>query len=226
MAPSRIIVTGSRGLIGSAICEHLSGRGIEVLELDLALGHDLTDELFVRQWFTKNLADGLVNMFALNDHVTTGTRNQSLMSVSLESFRNFLDVNVTTLFSVCREFMRANECGSIVNATSIYGRTSPRPSLYDGGEKHIGYGVSKSAVIMLTQHLAVHCGPSFRVNCVLLGGVQNDQPQSFLNRYSSLTPLGRMARPEECAPLVELLLSSEANYITGALLPVDGGWSA
>lgn len=222
----RVAVTGACGLLGSTVSSYLKEGGYEVLELDLKLGHDLTDEDFVTSWFEEHPVDGLVNMFALNDHVTSDSRNTDFLSVDLDSFSRYMSVNVTALFSVCREFIRNNGVGSIVNASSIYGEVSPRPSLYGGGEKHPGYGVSKAAVVMLSRHLAVHCAPTVRVNCIMLGGVLNGQPEDFVARYSQQAPLGRMATPEDVAPLVGFLLSPDSRYMTGALLPVDGGWTA
>ena len=64
----RIIITGSEGLLGSEISKHLA-KNNKVLNLDLILGHDLTNENFVKKWFKQNKADCLINCFALNDHV-------------------------------------------------------------------------------------------------------------------------------------------------------------
>ena len=67
----KIIITGSEGLLGKEITTYLK-KEHEVTRLDLVLGHDLTDENFVKNWFSKNKADCLVNCFAMNDHVEEG----------------------------------------------------------------------------------------------------------------------------------------------------------
>ena len=67
----KIIITGSEGLLGKEITTYLK-KEHEVIGLDLVLGHDLTDENFVKNWFSKNKADCLVNCFAMNDHVEEG----------------------------------------------------------------------------------------------------------------------------------------------------------
>lgn len=119
----KIIVTGSEGLLGKEIVKHLA-KNNQVLKLDLALGHDLTDEDFVRKWFSKNHASHLVNCFALNDHVEKGKKRPTLFDITLESFSKFLDVNLVALFSVCREFSRNNKSGSIINFSASTGIVS------------------------------------------------------------------------------------------------------
>ena len=63
-----IVITGSKGLIGTEITKHFRNSH-KIYELDLQLGHDLTDELFVKDWFSHNRATFLVNCFAINDHI-------------------------------------------------------------------------------------------------------------------------------------------------------------
>ena len=97
----KIIVTGSEGLLGKEIVNYLK-KTHEVYELDIKLGHDLTNEDFVMNWFKEHKEDSLVNCFALNDHVTKGEKRGTLFDVSLSSFSDFLKINLTALFSVCR----------------------------------------------------------------------------------------------------------------------------
>ena len=220
----RVILTGARGLIGASMSEFLQGNGWQVLELDLALGHDLSDEGFVREWFAAHRAGALVNLFALNHHVSPGALPASYLDIDLLEMGRYLETNVTTLFSVCREYVRNNESGSVVNFSSIYGIRAPRRDLYEGGEKHVGYGVSKAAVISLTQHLAILAAPRVRFNCIVPGGIQAEQGGSFIDGYNSRTLLNRMATPADLFPIVELLLSDRGAYMTGSVIHVDGGW--
>ena len=221
-----VIVTGSTGLIGRALTRKLCDIGYNVIEADLSLGHNLADPSFVAEWFKNNRAAHLVNLFALNDAVTEDRKTPSFLDVDLESFRQCLDINIVALLSVCREFIRNQEKGTITNFSSIYGVVSPKPSMYSNGEKFIGYGVSKAAVIQLTRHLAVHSAPNFRINCVVPGGIYNGQPEEFVDRYSKESPIGRMMQPEEITGIVEYLLSDQASYCTGGTFHVDGGWTA
>jgi NAD(P)-dependent dehydrogenase (short-subunit alcohol dehydrogenase family) len=220
-----VIVTGSKGLVGRAVTNRLKNVGCRVIEADIVDGDDFNDEDYVKSFFKKNIGTALVNLFAMNDHVDGGARGNRLMDISLDSFDNYLKVNVTSLFSVCREFARNSMNGSIVNFTSTYGVVSPDPLLYDNGEKHIAYGVSKAAVIQLTKHLATHFAPNIRVNCVMPGGILNNQNKEFVYAYSGMVPAGRMMDVEEVCGIVQFLVSDDSSYCTGGVFPIDGGYT-
>jgi|TARA_Y100000996_G_scaffold409569_1_gene390459 NAD(P)-dependent dehydrogenase (short-subunit alcohol dehydrogenase family) len=220
----KIIVTGSEGLLGKEIVKHLE-KNHDVLKLDLLLGDDLSDENFVKKWFKKNHATCLVNCFALNDHVEKGKKRPTLFDITLKSFSDFLDVNLVSLFSVCREFARNNKSGSIINFSASTGIVSARPDLYNGGHKHIAYSVSKAGVENMTKFLSTHLAPSIRVNCVAPGGVEADQDKEFIKKYSKLTPLNRMMKKNELNGIIEFLCSSQSSYVTGATFVIDGGWT-
>src|SRR6266446_1767154 len=206
-----VIITGSEGLIGKSAAQFLA-QWHHVVELDLALGHDLTNEAFVRRWFAENPGEFLVNLFALNDHVEAGVHSaETLFDTTLDSFRRYLEVNLTSLFSVCREFARNNEGGGIVNFSSTYGLVSPRPEMYGAGQKHVAYGVSKAGVVQLTRHLAVHLAPRFRVNCVVPGGVRFRQSEEFQRRYAQHTPLRRMMEANELHGILGYLCSDSSS---------------
>lgn len=227
--PLDFIVTGSEGLIGKYVCAQLETEGMSIARLDKALGHDLTDESQVKQIFAELRkrydAWRLINLFAFNDHVAAGEQRGTLFDLPLESFRAALDVNVTALFSVCREFARDRQFGAIVNFSASTGITSPRPDLYDGAHKHFGYSVSKAAVRHLTKMLAVHFAPYVRVNCIAPGGIENGQPREFLEKYSKHTPMGSMMHIDQIMPAIDMLLDPRNSYMTGAEIVVDGGWT-
>ena len=222
----RIIITGCEGLIGSSIKKYLISKSYDCLGLDLQLGHDLSDEEFVKDYFKNTPCDGLVNLFALNHHIDSGQTKNTLFDVPLSSFEKYLKVNLTSLFSVCREYARNNKKGSIINFSSTYGVVSPIKNMYTNEEKHIGYSVSKSGVIMLTKHLATHLSPNIRVNTVIPGGVYNKQSKDFVEKYSKFTPMSRMMNVEELNGIVEYLLSDNSSYVTGTELKIEGGWTA
>ena len=221
----KIAITGSEGLLGKEITNYLS-KNHKVFKLDLELGHNLSDEEFVKNWFKKNKVDALVNCFALNDHVAPGEKRGTLFDVTLQSFSKFLEINLTTLFSVCREFARNNKKGAIVNFSATTGIVSARPDIYNGKHKHPAYSISKAGVINLTKFLATHLAPNIRVNCIAPGGVEFDQSKNFKKKYAKLTPMKRMLKKNELNEITEYLCTTKSSYVTGSTFVIDGGWTS
>lgn len=125
--------------------------------------------------------------------------------------------------------------GSIINISSTYGVVSPDQSVYAyrrrGGAayfKPVGYSVAKSGVLNFTRWLAEYCAPfGVRVNTLVPGGVQEpDHAPEFVAEYVKRTPLGRMASDEDYNGAILFLASRASAYMTGAMLVVDGGWTA
>ena len=221
----KIAITGSEGLLGKEITNYLSKKH-KVFKLDLELGHNLSDEKFVKNWFKKNKVDALVNCFALNDHVEPGEKRGTLFDVTLQSFSKFLEINLTALFSVCREFARNNKKGAIVNFSATTGIVSARPDIYNGKHKHPAYSISKAGVINLTKFLATHLAPNIRVNCIAPGGVEFDQSENFKRKYAKLTPMKRMLKKNELNEITEYLCTTKSSYVTGSTFVIDGGWTS
>jgi NAD(P)-dependent dehydrogenase (short-subunit alcohol dehydrogenase family) len=219
----QIIITGSEGYLGSNLCRFFK-KNYKILKLDIKLGHDLTDEKFVKKWFKDNKSNYLINCFALNDHINSKRKKNTLFNFPLSSFSNYLNVNLTSLFSVCREFARNNKQGSVVNFSSYLGLVSPRPDIYGDSHKDIGYTISKFGVIGMTKYLAVHLAPKIRVNCISPGGIHQNQSKEFIKKYSKLTPMGRMMKKEEVNGLVDYLCSDKSSYVTGENFVMDGGY--
>ena len=228
MNKRKIILTGSEGIIGTILQADFSNiDGVKIICLDQDLGHDLTDEKQVIDIMKANSdAEYLVNLFAINDHIEMGKINPNLFKVSLDSIRKFCEVNLVALFSVCRAFVKYTKTPkSILNFSSLYGVRSPKKFIYDNTEKHIGYTITKHGVVGLTKHLSVHLSP-VRVNCLVPGGVLNTQDNNFIKKYSENVPLNRMMNASELTGMVDLLCSEKSSYITGAVIPIDGGWTA
>mgnify|MGYP001451296044 CR=1 FL=1 len=221
----KIIVTGSEGLIGKTLVKQLS-KSFLVVKIDLRLGHDLLDEKKVIQIMKSNKDSiGLVNLFSINPQPNDISKD--LFSISINSLRDYLEVNTIALFSVCRAYAKVcRENSSIINFSSIYGINSPKHFIYDKGfTKHIGYTISKSSVIGLTKYLSTYLAPKIRVNTVVPGGVESNQKKKFIRKYSSMVPMKRMMKKNELTGVIEFLLSSKASYVTGSTFVVDGGWT-
>ena len=151
----------------------------------------------------------------------------------LEQFRRMVEVNLLGTFQVIQVIgarMVAERRGSIINIGSLYASVSPDQRFYDhlAGDlpflKSPAYGASKAGVVNMTKYFSTLWGKAgVRVNTLSPGGVLGGQDADFKAKFGSRVPLGRMATPDEIAGVVAFLASADAAYITGAVIPVDGG---
>jgi len=144
-----------------------------------------------------------------------------------------MQINCTGLILIHHHFCNAmarQGSGSVVNVGSIYGMVGPNLGLYKGTnmpDPSPDYFFNKGGMINLTRYYAGMFGRhGVRVNCVSPGGFFNNQPEPFVQNYQDHTYLKRMADPGDLGGAVIFLLSSAARYITGANIPVDGGFTA
>ena len=146
---------------------------------------------------------------------------------------NVLNVNLGGTFYMGRAAvrqMKAQGKGAIVNFGSIWGSV--------GGKGHVAYCASKGAVHQLTQAMALdHARDGIRINAVCPGEVDTPMlrmagrtmrmsDEEANQMAAAVVPMGRLAQPEEIARVVLFLASDDASYMTGALVPVDAGFTA
>lgn len=151
-----------------------------------------------------------------------------------------IDSHLKSAFFVSQAFIRhyraaERRAGSIINVSSTYGVVSPDQSIYDykraGGAtffKPVGYSVAKSGMLNFTRWLAEYGAPlGIRANTLVPGGVREaGHAPEFVAEYEKRTPLGRMANEQDYNGAVLFLASRASSYMTGAMLVVDGGWTA
>lgn len=227
MSKKKLVITGSEGLIGKKLMAHF-GKTYRVIPLDIQLGHDLTDEEFVKKWFksNKNLY-GVILCHAYNPVPKKGSKPIAPTDVPLEEIREYLNVNTISAYSICRQFIKNNKKGVIITVGSIYGTRAPKHHIYKDFVKHIGYSISKAGMSMMSKYLATYYAPDVRINTVVLGGVSDPKQEAqFVKNYSANVPLKRLINIEEVIPVFELLLNEKSTSITGTEIYVDGGWTA
>jgi len=150
-----------------------------------------------------------------------------------ENFDLSMRVNATGLFMITRAFgdvMAEQGSGSIINIGSTKGVVGPDPTIYEGTEMHgwhPDYFFHKGGIINFTRFIASYYGArNVRCNCLSPGGFQEDyHPEAFVKRYNERTCLGRMANSTDLMGTVVFLASEASLYITGANIPVDGGYT-
>ena len=183
--------------------------------------------------------DVLVNNAALDSKVSPGgtVAGMRFEQFSVEQWHQELAVGLTGALQCCQVFgsqMVQQRAGVIINVSSDLGLIAPdqrlyrRPGLPDAAQpvKPVTYSVIKHGLIGLTRYLATYWAEQqIRVNALAPGGVRTDQPEEFVQKLSSLIPLGRMANRDEYKGAIVFLASDASSYMTGATLVVDGGRS-
>jgi 2-keto-3-deoxy-L-fuconate dehydrogenase len=236
------LVTGGASGIGQATCRELISAGAKVyiaalnLEGATALAAELNDAYPLHMDVTNldSITCALQQVSRLDILVNSAGIGHvgDIMRTDIEDLSRLLDVNVTSVFLVTRAAfpMLLQSHGSIVNIGSVAGLI---------GIKHrLAYCTSKGAVIAMTRQIAVDYPKELRINCICPGTVDTPFVETYLNKYhphekdkvkaevTARQPIGRLGKAEEIASMVRYLSSEEAGFINGAILPIDGGWTA
>ncbi len=234
------VVTGGTTGIGKAIAAEFLDQGAEVVVCGRRedVGAETADELGcefvqcdVREFEeVQSLVDGAVDdagrLDVMVNNAGVGSET-SLEEMSLDEWHNVVSTNLDGVMHGAKAALPhlLDTEGCIINVESIYGLR--------GGKGATSYSASKGGVVNLTQQLAVDLAPKgVRVNGICPGFVHTPMTEDLLESdrfYEFLktrTPMDRAATPEEIAPLASFLASDGASYITGANIPVDGGWTA
>lgn len=147
----------------------------------------------------------------------------SLEDIKYDDWNLSFQTNVDGTLFMIKEFMPLliNNKGNIVNNASISGLQS-----WTSGTKNYIYGASKAAVIKLSNLCALNYAGKVRVNCVCPGIVDTEIfTNRDFSRFDGVIPIGYIAKPIDVAKVVLFLSSDDAAYVTGAVIPVDGGMS-
>lgn len=236
------LVTGGASGIGEATVRTFAEAGARVVIVDLdmeratklaenlpaAEAHrcDITSEADVNGLFQRvGSLDILVNNAGIG---LVGT----VAETGLEDFQRLFRVNVEGAFLMTRaalpKLIAAH--GSIVNIGSVAGLV--------GVKRRFAYCATKGAIVAMTRQLAVDYPTEFRVNCIAPGTVDTPFVEGYLEKYhkhekdkvraelNQRQPIGRLGKPEEIARLALYLCSPAAEFVNGAVVPIDGGWTA
>jgi NAD(P)-dependent dehydrogenase (short-subunit alcohol dehydrogenase family) len=225
-----VLVTGGNRGIGLAIARALAADGHRVAVTHRGSGApeglfgvrcDVTDTAAVDAAFTAVEAEqGPVEVLVSNAGITD---DGLLMRMSEDSFTSVLDANLTAAYRVAKRASRGMlkaRWGRMVFISSVVGLS--------GAPGQGNYAASKAGLVGLSRSIARELGSrSITANVVAPGYVDTDMTAVLSEeRRAAITasiPLGRQARPEEVASAVSWLASDGAGYVTGAVIPVDGG---
>ena len=124
-------------------------------------------------------------------------------------------------------FFRKQGYGNLVHVSSIQGLSAPKFEHYEGTKmvSPIEYSAIKSGIISVTKYLAKYCkSQNIRVNCISPGGILDDQPDVFLEKYNSICSSKGMMNANDLNGTIVYLLSNMSKYVNGQNIIVDDGW--
>lgn len=234
------VATGAGSGIGHAIAGALASEGGVVAAIDLKVDSNQQDLI------AADVSDPVSAEGAISEVISRHGKIDSLIncagvwasgtvaSTEIETWERVFAVNVTGTYLMSKftiPYMETNGGGSIVNIASN--------NALVGGRNAAAYTASKGAVLALTRAMALdHAPVGIRVNCVCpgtvdtpmirepMGSMTDDQVKEITASRLQRHPIGRIGRPEDIAPGVVYFVGDESSFVTGAVLPIDGGYTA
>jgi NAD(P)-dependent dehydrogenase (short-subunit alcohol dehydrogenase family) len=238
----KVLVTGGASGIGEAVSRVFTEAGASVIiaDIDQARAGLLSKELkdssiavcdITREDQVRSLFAGIDRLDVLINNAGIGLVG-GIEETDLSDFQRIFRVNVEGLFLVTKYAMPklVEAHGSIVNIASVAGLI--------GVTKRFAYCATKGAVVSMTRQLAVDYPTQIRVNGICPGTVDTPFVEGYLEKYhkhekeevrqqlNARQPIGRLGKPIEIAYMALYLASEEAGFVTGSLVPIDGGWTA
>jgi len=232
-----VLITGASGGMGRAIAQKFSEAGAKVALNDIAQAEEslktITQELGGRYFLADvskfeevgKMVQDIQKEFGRLDILVNNagiTQDRTLAKMTKEEWQKVIDIDLTGVFNcakVALPLLIANQ-GKIINISSLVGQR--------GNFGQTNYAAAKAGIIGFTKALTKEVGRfGVTVNAVAPGFIETrlteNLPPELKETIKKFTPLGRFGKPEEVASLVVFLASEEADFITGAVINIDGG---
>ncbi|WP_119300847.1 SDR family NAD(P)-dependent oxidoreductase [Dongia deserti] len=233
-AGGHVCIIGRTQATLAKLAQQLTGRGLsaEAIASDVTMAQDIKS-------LVANLKKRHGKLDVLVNNAYTG-RPGVMADSKISDYVNAVEIAVGAAAELVNAahglLLKAVHTGgdaSVINIASMYGMVSPDPRVYgkSGMNNPPHYGAAKAALLQYTRYAAVHLAPEgIRVNSISPGAFPPEAAQqrdpAFAAALTQKVPLGRLGKPEDLAGAVVFLASAAARFVTGANLPVDGGWTA
>jgi NAD(P)-dependent dehydrogenase (short-subunit alcohol dehydrogenase family) len=248
-----VVVTGGAGLLGKAFIKAIAEKNgiaiiadtnldkgmqakssfdqvlqsnIDVIELDITNKKSIQTQIqALKQKYLK--IDSLVN----NAYPRNKNYGRHFFDVEYEDFNENIGLHLGGYFNVSKYFARLfieQGEGNIINISSIYGKVAPRFNIYDGTNMTTPpeYAVIKAGLNHLTKYMAAYLkNKNIRVNTLTLGGILDEQPETFIKQYAKECLNKGMLNLEDVTGSLIYLLSSDSKYVNGQNITVDDGFT-
>lgn len=248
-----VVVTGGAGLLGKVFCEGIvKNNGVAIIaDINESVGKDFEEEI-KGKYDTENVLykklditskesintlikdvqykfekiDALVN----NAYPKNKNYGRHFFDVEYADFCENININLGGYFLTTQQFaayFKDRRTGNIINISSIYGIIAPRFEIYQNTNMTtpVEYAIIKSALIHLTKYIAKYLkGSGVRVNSISPGGIFDNQPESFIKNYNSLSLTKGMLDKTDILGTLLFLLDDNSKFINGQNLTVDDGF--
>lgn len=251
---NNIVITGGAGLIGKSFSHALAESGANIIIADwdyekakaiaseinvnhkknkaFALKYDATSADSIQTLLDKSISlIGNIDTLINNVYIKNKNYGKDFFSVDLSSFNENLASNVGAYFETSKIFSKHFldiGHGNIINIASIYGTISPKFNIYKNTKMTmpVEYSAIKSAVIHLTKYMAQYFkDKQIRVNCISPGGIFDNQPQEFIDRYREGCINKGMLDTQDLTGTLLFLVSNHSKFINGQNIIIDDGFS-
>ncbi|MHB8110082.1 MAG: oxidoreductase [Syntrophorhabdaceae bacterium] len=245
-----IIIAGGLGLIGKEFARAVAKNGgkaivgdaperisevlnsdVDFINLDITSQQSISDVIdYVQNKYHR--IDAIVN----SAYPRTKNFGKGFEDTDYVNFCENLNLQLGGAFLLSQQFgifFKKQGYGNIINLSSIYGIIAPRFEIYGNTSFHgkkmtvsIEYAAIKSAIVHMTKYMAKYfAGCNIRVNCITPGGVLDNQPEEFLEKYNSHGLSKGMINPEDLSGTLIYLLSDQSKCVNGQNIVVDDGWT-
>ena len=248
-----IVITGGAGYLGSTFSEEISQNGdisiiadINIKEANILASKinsnhpnssfpfelDINNKESIEK-LVSNLSSKFGKIDALVNNAYPRNKNygNKLEDVTYKDFCENINLHLGGYFQVLQvftNFFKNQGIGNVINMCSIYGLVAPKFDIYEETNMTmpVEYAAIKAAILNLTRYYASYYkGSSIRFNCISPGGVINDQPTNFIEKYNKKCLSKGMLDPKDVSKTLLFLLSDNSSYIHGENIVIDDGFS-